>query len=86
MERYDLDKGVEFSTYITPTILGEIKRYFRDKCWALKIPRRLKELNLAHGRTAYELMNACLKSSAEGCGKAARLSEPGYLSVYYKGP
>ena len=43
VERFDPDKGFEFSTFATPTIMGEIKKYFRDKQWSLKVPRRLKE-------------------------------------------
>ncbi|MGI6212174.1 MAG: SigB/SigF/SigG family RNA polymerase sigma factor [Anaerovoracaceae bacterium] len=43
VERFDPDKGYEFSSFATPTILGEIKKYFRDKQWSLKVPRRLKE-------------------------------------------
>ncbi len=50
IDRYDLDRGVEFTTYATPTIVGEIKRYFRDKGWAIRIPRRLqmKDIELNH--------------------------------------
>ena len=44
VERFDPGKGFEFSTFATPTILGEIKKYFRDKQWSLKVPRRLKEV------------------------------------------
>ncbi|MDD7511488.1 MAG: SigB/SigF/SigG family RNA polymerase sigma factor [Peptostreptococcaceae bacterium] len=44
VERYDPEKGFEFSSFATPTILGEIKKYFRDKQWSLKVPRRLKEI------------------------------------------
>ena len=44
MERFDPDRGFEFSSFATPTILGEIKKYFRDKQWSLKVPRRLKEI------------------------------------------
>ncbi|MGA8099521.1 MAG: SigB/SigF/SigG family RNA polymerase sigma factor [Candidatus Cybelea sp.] len=50
IDRFDLERGVEFTTYATPTIVGEIKRYFRDKGWAVKVPRRLQELNLAVNR------------------------------------
>ncbi len=44
VERFDPDKGFSFSSFATPTILGEIKKYFRDKQWSLKVPRRLKEI------------------------------------------
>jgi RNA polymerase sigma-B factor len=49
IDRYDPERGVEFSTYATPTIVGEIKRWFRDKGWAVRVPRRLQELRLAIG-------------------------------------
>ena len=42
-DRFDPDKGFEFRTFATPTILGEIKKYFRDKEWSLNVPRRQKE-------------------------------------------
>jgi len=43
-QRFDADQGVEFSTYLTPTVLGEIKRHFRDHAWSVKIPRRAQEI------------------------------------------
>ena len=43
VERFDPSKGYEFQSFATPTILGEIKKYFRDKEWSLKVPRRMKE-------------------------------------------
>ncbi len=47
VDRFELDRGVEFSTYATPTIVGEIKRWYRDKGWAIRVPRRLQELRMA---------------------------------------
>jgi RNA polymerase sigma-B factor len=55
IDRFDTDRGVEFSTYATPTIIGEIKRYFRDKGWAIRVPRRLQELRMQIGTTTAEL-------------------------------
>ena len=46
VERYDSDREVNFTTYATPTVLGEIKRYFRDKTWAVKVPRGVKDLHV----------------------------------------
>lgn len=51
IERFDLSKGVEFTTYVAPTVIGEIKRHFRDKGWGVKVPRRLQELNASVNRT-----------------------------------
>lgn len=45
IDRFDVERHVEFTTYATPTIIGELKRYFRDKSWAVRVPRRLQELN-----------------------------------------
>ena len=45
IERYDISKGYEFSSFATPTIIGEIKKYFRDKVWTMRVPRRVQELN-----------------------------------------
>jgi RNA polymerase sigma-B factor len=55
IDRFDLERGVEFSTYATPTIIGEIKRYFRDKGWAIRVPRRLQELRMQVGSTTADL-------------------------------
>ncbi len=55
IDRFDLERGVELSTYATPTILGEIKRYFRDKGWAVKVPRALQDLNVRLNRVIEQL-------------------------------
>ena len=55
VDRFDPERGTKFSTYATPTIVGEIRRHFRDKAWSLKVPRRLQELNLAANKAAEEL-------------------------------
>jgi RNA polymerase sigma-B factor len=55
VDRFDLERGVEFSTYATPTIVGEVKRHFRDKGWAIRVPRRLQELKLSLAKATSDL-------------------------------
>ena len=62
VDRFDTDRGVEFSTYATPTIIGEIKRYFRDKGWAIRVPRRLQELRMQIGTATAELTQSLGRS------------------------
>lgn len=55
VDRFDVDRGVEFPSYAVPTIVGEIRRHFRDKAWAMHVPRRLKELSLRLSRLLDQL-------------------------------
>ena len=55
IDRFDPGRSVEFSTYASPTIVGEIKRYFRDKGWAIRVPRRLQELRIELAGATSEL-------------------------------
>jgi len=74
VDRFDLERGVEFSTYATPTIVGEIKRHFRDKGWAIRVPRRLQELKLALAKATSEL--------AQRNGRSPTVAElAGYLAM-----
>lgn len=74
VERFDPDKGYEFTSFATPTIIGEIKRYFRDKGWAIKVPRKWKEIS-AKIPTAKETLSQKL-------GRAPLVSELAqYLDV-----
>ena len=67
VERFDPTKGFKFSSFATPTILGEIKKYFRDKGWIVKVPRFMKEL-------ASNITKAKEKLSAE-LGRTPTVSE-----------
>lgn len=67
IDRFDVKREVEFTTYATPTIVGEIKRYFRDKGWAVKVPRRLQELNL--------LVTQAMNDLTQGLKRAPTIAE-----------
>ncbi len=62
IDRFDPLRGLEFTTYATPTILGEIKRHFRDKGWSVRVPRRLQELSAKVNQANDELTNELSRS------------------------
>ena len=62
IDRFETGRGVEFSTYATPTIIGEVKRYFRDKGWAMRVPRRLQELRMQITAVSAELTQSLGRS------------------------
>ncbi|MFC8171324.1 RNA polymerase sigma factor SigF [Streptomyces sp. NPDC057242] len=55
IDRFDCERGVEFPTFAMPTVVGEIKRFFRDTSWSVRVPRRLQELRLALTKAGDEL-------------------------------
>jgi len=76
VDRFDPDREVEFSTYATPTIVGELKRHFRDKGWAVRVPRRLQELNLRLGPVIGKLSQELQRSpTVAEIAKAAGATE-----------
>src|SRR5947209_13246176 len=55
IDRFDINRGVELTTYATPNIIGEIKRHFRDRGWSVRVPRGLQELNVQLSRLVEQL-------------------------------
>lgn len=62
IDRFNPDKGFEFSSFATPTITGEIKRYFRDKGWVIRVPRRIQELSKRINNAKQELTQKLKRS------------------------
>ena len=73
VDRYDVSRGVEFTSYGVPTIVGEIRRHFRDKAWAMHVPRRIKELSVRMARVLDDLTTTLGRSptNAEHAAAAA---------------
>ncbi|SDJ31086.1 RNA polymerase, sigma 28 subunit, SigD/FliA/WhiG [Frankineae bacterium MT45] len=67
IDRFEPERGLEFSTYATPTILGEIKRYFRDSGWLIKVPRRAQELQTT--------LNSARSELSQKLGRAPTVTE-----------
>ncbi|MGH3712158.1 MAG: RNA polymerase sigma factor SigF [Micromonosporaceae bacterium] len=72
VDGFDPERGVEFASYAIPTIVGELKRHFRDKGWSVRVPRRLQELKLQIARAAGDLTQE-LKRSPTVADLAAHL-------------
>ncbi|HWH32259.1 MAG TPA: RNA polymerase sigma factor SigF [Egibacteraceae bacterium] len=86
IDRFDLERGVEFSTYATPTIVGELKRYFRDKGWAVRVPRRLQELSLRLNKVVAQLTQDLGRSpTVPEIAKFAGLTEDEVLEALESG-
>jgi RNA polymerase sigma-B factor len=67
IDRFDLHRDVQFSTYAAVTIVGELKRHFRDKGWAVRVPRRLQEIGLR--------INAVLPELSQQLGRSPTIDE-----------
>lgn len=67
VDRFEPDRGTDFLSYAVPTITGEVRRHFRDQAWAMRVPRRLKDMHVAIGATVSEL--------SQQLGRAPRPSE-----------
>ncbi|MGA9761946.1 MAG: SigB/SigF/SigG family RNA polymerase sigma factor [Gaiellaceae bacterium] len=62
IDRFDINRGVELTTYATPNIIGEIKRHFRDHGWAVRVPRGLQELSIQLMRVVEQLTGELSRS------------------------
>ncbi len=86
IDRFDLDRGVELTTYTTPNIIGEIKRHFRDKGWAVRVPRGLQELNVKLSRLVEDLTVELSRSpTIPELAKAAGVEEEEVLEALESG-
>ena len=86
IDRFDLDRGVELTTYATPNIIGEIKRHFRDKGWAVRVPRGLQELNVQLSKLIEELTVQLGRSpTVAELAKAASVEEEEVLEALESG-
>jgi RNA polymerase sigma-B factor len=86
IDRFDLDRGVELTTYATPNIIGEIKRHFRDKGWSVRVPRGLQELNVQLSRLIEQLTVQLGRSpTISELAKAAGVEEEEVLEALESG-
>lgn len=86
IDRFDLNRGVELTTYATPNIIGEIKRHFRDRGWAVRVPRGLQELNVQLSRLIEQLTVQLGRSpTIPELAKAASVEEEEVLEALESG-
>ncbi|HEY5294212.1 MAG TPA: SigB/SigF/SigG family RNA polymerase sigma factor [Gaiellaceae bacterium] len=86
IDRFDLDRGVELTTYATPNIIGEIKRHFRDRGWAVRVPRGLQELNVKLSKIVEQLTVQLGRSpTIPELAKAAGVEEEAVLEALESG-
>ena len=86
IDRFDIDRGVELTTYATPNIIGEIKRHFRDKGWSVRVPRGLQELNVQLSRLVEQLTVQLARSpTIPELAKAAGVEEEEVLEALESG-
>ena len=86
IDRFDLERGVELTTYATPNIIGEIKRHFRDRGWSVRVPRGLQELNVQLSRIVEELTVQLERSpTIPELAKAANVEEEAVLEALESG-
>ena len=86
IDRFDLNRGVELTTYATPNIIGEIKRHFRDKGWSVRVPRGLQELNVQLSKIVEQLTVQLGRSpTISELAKAAGVEEEEVLEALESG-
>jgi len=86
IDRFDMNRGVELTTYATPNIIGEIKRHFRDRGWSVRVPRGLQELNVQLSRLVEQLTVQLARSpTIPELAKAAGVEEEEVLEALESG-
>src|SRR6266581_4737227 len=86
IDRFDVNRGVELTTYATPNIIGEIKRHFRDRGWAVRVPRGLQELNVQLSKLVEQLTVQLSRSpTILELAKAAGVEEEDVLEALESG-
>jgi RNA polymerase sigma-B factor len=85
IDRFDPEREIAFSSYAVPTILGEIKRHFRDRTWAVRVPRDLQELTLKVDKAVGELSGAAVGVDEEDVLEALQAGGA-YRAISFEAP